>query len=391
MRDTIEKVGENKCCACYACVNTCPKMCISMVKESCGSLYPQIDKNECIQCGRCIDVCPALHEMPASEPKKVLAAYSKDLSVRRSSTSGGVATEIAKYIIKCGGAVYGAAMIGMEVRHIRVTSMNDIDKIQGSKYVHSHMYDTYKQVEADLKRNIPIVFIGTPCQIAGVSRYLDYVPDNLILIDILCHGVSSLDCFLSGIKLETRKSVSKVSFRDSSRYCLKGYEADGKCIFKTPYRASYWLNGFVEGYIFRENCYSCKYAGKNRCGDITIGDFWGLKNDYDVSKGVNIVAVNSDKGVKLWEKISDCFEFEERKIEEAIPYNHPLKEPAQKPANYDRFCAIYNDKGGEKALINAYPDKSFYIRMRRIISMNKTVYKIITALPVIGKKLKVYV
>lgn len=390
MRDTIEKIDKNKCCACFACVNTCPKMCISMVKESCGSLYPQIDKNKCIQCGKCIKVCPVLQEIPASEPQKVLAAYSRDLSVRGLSTSGGVATEVAKYTIRCGGVVYGAAMIGMEVRHIRVTSLNDIGKIQGSKYIHSHMYDIYKQVESDLKQNIPIVFIGTPCQIAGVSRYLNDIPDNLILIDILCHGVSSLDCFLCGINLETKKAVSSVSFRDGNKYCLEGYDNGGNCIFKTPYRASYWLNGFVEGYIFRENCYSCKYAGKNRCGDITIGDFWGLKNGYDISKGVNLVAINSEKGMEFWNKISNLFTFEERKLEEAIPYNHPLREPAHKPANYDRFCNIYNDKGGMKALIKAYPNKTLYIWLRRIVRKNKRLYRIVTEIPLVGNKLKDY-
>lgn len=390
MRDTIEKVGENQCCTCFACINTCPKLCISMVKKSNGSLYPQIDKNKCIQCGRCIEVCPALQELPADEPQKVFAAYSRNLSVRRSSTSGGVATEIAKYTIKCGGVVYGAAMIGMEVRHIRVNSVNEIGKIQGSKYVHSHLYDIYKKIESDLKRNIPIVFIGTPCQIAGVLCYLNYIPENLILVDILCHGVSSLDCFLNGIKLETRKAVSRVSFRDGNKYCLKGYDIRGECIFETPYRASYWLNGFVEGYIFRENCYSCKYVGVNRCGDITIGDFWGLKNDYDISKGVNFVAINSDKGVKFWEKISKLFTFEERKIEEAIPHNHPLREPAHKPVNYDRFCDIYNDKGGKKALIKAYPNKTLYIWLRRIVRKNKRLYRIVTELPLVGNKLKDY-
>lgn len=390
MVNTIEIIDNNKCCACFACTNTCPKMCISMVKKSSGSLYPQIDKNKCIQCGRCIKVCPALQEMPASEPQKVFAAYSRDLSVRGLSTSGGVATEIAKYTIKCGGVVYGAAMIGMEVRHIRVTLLKDIDKIQGSKYVHSHMYDIYKQVEYDLKKNIPIVFIGTPCQIAGVLCYLNYIPDNLILIDILCHGVSSLECFLCGINLETKKAVSSVSFRDGNKYCLKGYDNGGKYIFKTPYRASYWLNGFVEGYIFRENCYSCKYAGKNRCGDITIGDFWGLKNDYDISKGVNLVAINSDKGMELWEKISNSFIFEERKLEEAIPYNHPLRESAHKPVKYDRFCNIYNDKGGIKALIKAYPNKTLYIWLRRIVRKNKKLYRIMTEIPLVGNKLKDY-
>lgn len=388
MRDTIEKINKSKCCACFACVNVCPKMCISMTKGSNGALYPQINNNKCIQCGRCIEICPALHEIPACKPKKVFATYSSDLLVRGSSTSGGVATEIAKHTVKCGGVIYGAAMIGMEVRHIRVTSLDEIDKIQGSKYVHSHMYDTYKQIKSDLNKKFSIVFIGTPCQIAGILCYFHYRPENLILVDILCHGVSSLDCFLCGIKLETKKEVSSISFRNGNQYCLKGYDNGRNCIFKTPYRASYWLNGFVEGYIFRENCYSCKYASKDRYGDITIGDFWGLKNDYDINKGVNFVAINSDKGIQLWNKINKSLNFEERELEEAILHNHPLKEPAHKPVNYDKFCKIYNDSGGAKALIKAYPNKTLFIWLRRIVRKNKMLYRIVTEIPLLGKKLR---
>lgn len=152
MTDTIEIIGRNECSACFSCVNSCPMRCISMETGTDGSLYPLVDKNKCIQCGRCIEACPTLHELSKNEPIKVFAAYSKDLLIRKSSTSGGVTTEIVKYIVKNGGVAYGAAMIEMEVRHIRVDSVQDIGRIQGSKYVHSHMYDIYKQVESDVKK-----------------------------------------------------------------------------------------------------------------------------------------------------------------------------------------------------------------------------------------------
>lgn len=390
MKDSIEIVEKNKCCACFACVNACPKKCISMLKDGTGSLYPHIDHSACISCGRCTNVCAAINSVQANEPKAVYAAYSKEKTVRKASTSGGLATEIAKYIIGCGGVVYGAAMVDMEVKHIRVTSKEDIAKIQGSKYVHSHMHDIYKQLQTDVEQGTLVAFIGTPCQVAAVVCYLKSVPKNLYLIDILCHGVSSLDCFLQGIKLETKGDISSVSFRDGNKYCLKGYDANGKCVFETPYRASYWMNSFVEGSIFRENCYSCKYSGKKRCGDITLGDFWGLKNNYDVSQGVNFVAINTNAGEDLWNKISMYLNFEERSIEEAIPYNHPLRAPASKSKNYGKFQTLYQ-KNAARALTMAYLDKTFYIGIRRIIWKNKTVYKIVTSIPGVGKKFKVFV
>lgn len=390
MKNSIEIVEKTRCSACFSCVNACPQKCISMVKDSSGSLYPRIDHSACISCGRCIDVCAAINDIQANEPKAIYAAYSKEKAIRKASTSGGLATEIAKYIIRCGGVVYGAAMINMEVRHIRVTSIKDISKIQGSKYVHSHMHDVYKQLKNDVVQGALVAFIGTPCQVAAIVCYLKSIPKNLYLIDILCHGVSSLDCFLNGIKLETKDEISSVSFRDGNKYCLKGYNATGKCIFETPYRVSYWMNSFVEGLIFRENCYSCKYSDKKRCGDITLGDFWGLKNGYDIDQGVNFVSINTNAGQDLWNEISVYLNFEKRNIEEAIPYNHSLEKPANRPGNYYKF-KILSQKDGTKALTRAYPKKTVYIKMRRIIWQNKTVYKVVTSIPIIGKKFKVFI
>lgn len=390
MANTIAQIDKSKCCACFACINVCPKRCISMDKDDSGSLYPRINNSACVSCGKCVNVCVAMNNVTANEPKTVYAAYSKNVKVRKISTSGGVSTEIAQCIIYHGGVVYGAAMVDMEVKHIRVTTKEDIAKIQGSKYVHSHMYDIYKQLKTDVEQGALVAFIGTPCQVAAVVCYLKSVPKNLYLIDILCHGVSSLDCFLNGIKLETKEEISSVSFRDGNKYCLKGYDSNGKCVFETPYRASYWLNSFVEGSIFRENCYSCKYSGKKRCGDITLGDFWGLKNNYDVSQGVNFVAINTNAGKDLWNKISMYLNFEERNIEEAIPYNHPLRAPANKPKEYSKFQTLYQ-KDAVHALTRAYLDKTCYIGIRRIIWKNKTVYKIVTAIPGVGKKFKVFV
>lgn len=389
MVNTIAQVGKNKCCACFACVNVCPKKCIVMGKDSSGSLYPHINNSACVFCGKCADVCAAINSISTHEPKTVYAAYSKNRETRKASTSGGVATEIAKYVIRNGGVVYGAAMIGMEVKHIRITSVEEISKIQGSKYVHSHMYGIYRQLQEDVKCGIQVVFIGTPCQVAAITCYLKTIPQNLYLVDILCHGVSSLDCFLNGIKLETKDEISSVSFRDGNKYCLKGYDANGKCVFETPYRASYWMNSFVEGSIFRENCYSCKYSDKKRCGDITLGDFWGLKNGYDIDQGVNFVSINTNAGQDLWNEISVYLNFEKRNIEEAIPYNHSLEKPANRPGNYYKF-KILSQKDGTKALTRAYPKKTVYIKMRRIIWQNKTVYKVVTSIPIIGKKFKAF-
>lgn len=390
MNNTIAIVQKNQCCACFSCVNACPMNCITMEKSREGSLYPHINEGKCIKCGKCLSVCPAVNAVETNLPQFVYAAFSKNKDIRRLSTSGGFATLIAYKIIARGGVVYGAAFDEEEVQHIRVASYNDVQKIQGSKYVHSHLNNVYKQIALDMQHNFPIVFVGTPCQIAGLKQYFKTIPDNLILIDILCHGVTSLDCFKNGLQLETDKNASKITFRDNNRYCLRCCDENGKCIFSTPYRASYWYNGFVEGYLFRENCYSCKYAGKERMGDITIGDFWGLKNGYDIENGVNFVAVNTKKGATLWDLVNDDLKYQVRSFEEEITFNHSLSRPADKPKGYNRFKALYKLLGGKSAILLSFPLKTVFIMIRRLIRKHQKVYLLAINIPAIGNKISDY-
>lgn len=355
-----------------------------------GSLIPSVDAEKCLRCGKCLQVCPALYDLAGNEPISVYAAGSTNEQLRNHSSSGGIATEIAREVINAGGVVYGSATIGSEVRHIRVTSIASLDRLQGSKYVFSRLYDSFRQVKADVANGTLTLFIGVPCQIAGLVGYLPKIPDNLLLVDLLCHGAPSQDCLESGIKLETSRSVSSVVFRDDNRYCLKGFGANGATIFETPYRASYWLNGFVEGYVFRECCYSCKFAGRKRCGDITLGDFWGYKGNLDARSGVSFVSINSDKGVAVWNAIRVRLDYEQRVLDEEIPFNHSLTAPALKPKNYERYKRLYHKFGGAKALLAAYINKTVFIWLRRVIRSNRRVYRVVNSIPVIGKKLAEY-
>ena len=389
---TIESVRRADCCACFACASACPMGCISLRTDEFGSLYPHVDRETCVGCGRCVKACPAIRDVPRLEPISVYAACSKDSALRDASTSGGVATAIASAVVDGGGVVYGVEMEGLEACHVRIDQPSDITRIQGSKYVHSHVGSAYRLVKDDLASGRRIAFFGTPCQVAGLVGFLGDIPSHLLLVDILCHGVASHDCFMEGVRLEhpAISEVANVTFRDGNRYCLKGYDADGSVLFETPYRASWLLNGFVEGLYFRENCYSCKYANSMRCGDITLGDFWGLKSGFDVERGVNFVAINSDKGWACWEAIKNRLSYEERTLAEAIPFNHSLAKAADKPAGYNRFKAIYERRGGAAALLRAYPAKSTFIMIRRVLRRHRTLYRLATRMPVVGKKLREY-
>lgn len=383
---------EKKCCACFSCMNICPKNSISMKKEKNGAIYPKIDSEKCIGCHLCRKVCPIENKAETEKLKKVYATYSKNEEIHEKSNSGGLSYIIASEIIKEDGIVYGAVMNAAKVQHERISDPKDLYKIQGSKYVHSHMNQCVTQISSDLKLGKKVVFFGTPCQVAAVKNYIKN-RQNLLLVDILCHGVPTQDSLKSGIELETKEHIKSISFRDGKKYRFKLEDKNENSVI-VPYRMSYWLNGFVEGYIFRENCYSCKYAEVDRCGDITLGDFWGLDKDIqgfkERDKGINLVMINTENGQNMWNTIKNELNYMERTIQEAIPHNHPLSYPSAYPNRYDKFINIYCNHGGKKALMFAYPKKTIFIAIRRGLRHFPVLYNAMKKIPKIGNKIAEY-
>ena len=331
---------KEKCTGCFACHNICPKNAINMVEDEFGYIYPIIDDKKCINCNLCKKVCPSLNPIKAIYPQKCYAMYAKDKKIRDESTSGGAATIFSTYIIKNGGVVYGATYSKGIINHLRIDNLRDLTKLKGSKYVHSYILDTYKEAKKDLTNNKKVLFIGTPCQIAGLKRYLMKDYDNLYLIDIICHGVPSQKY----LKDEIGGNNEKISFRSKEGYVLKLYR-DSKLIKSERIDKSPYYSSFMDGMIFRENCYNCFYAKPERISDITIGDFWGLGKDsklYDYdNSGVSVILPITDKGVNLFEECCDKMIYEERKIEEAINGNTQLRHAIIKPKNYYKFQKIY--------------------------------------------------
>ena len=385
------KISE-QCTGCSACASLCPVQSISLKTNEYGELFPVVDQKKCVNCGMCVEVCPTNFPVRGEKPKCVYAAYSDNLEIYKRSTSGGISMEIAKKILSDGGVVYGTGMDGLRANIIRVDSENQLPCIQGSKYVQSHMNDTMRQMKIDLEDGKKVAFFGVPCQVAGVRKFFKKNIDGLYLIDILCHGAPSQDCLIQGISLETEKTIVDVKFRENTKYCLQLTSSSGN-IIDVPYRRSYWFNGFVEGYIMREACYSCDYAKIDRVGDISLGDFWGLNQEKTTLKypyGINLVLVNTPAGKKLWELIQKKVVFEEHELEEAIPYNHSLEHPLIKPKEYNIFRKMYAEFGGAYAIKNAFEKKTKYIQIRRWLAKHKTMSAIVIKIPKFGNKLKDY-
>ena len=212
--------GKDKCTGCFACYNICPKNAIEMKEDEFGYIYPEIIKSKCINCGLCKKTCPVLNNVDKIEPIKCFAMYAKNENIRENSTSGGVATQLSKTIIKDNGIVYGAAFTDeCNVSHTRIDNIDDLSKIQGSKYVHSYINQTYKNIKKDLISNKKVLFIGTPCQVTNIKRFLIKEYNNLYTIDIICHGVPSQK-FLKEevIRINRSLKIDRVNFRKENNY-----------------------------------------------------------------------------------------------------------------------------------------------------------------------------
>lgn len=337
---------KDDCCACGACLNICPKDAISMVSDENGFPYPQIDNDICIECGMCIKTCAYQN---LTESNTTIAAYvaaSKNKQQIKDSASGGIFAAIATYILEQNGIVYGAALTRESqkfiIKHIGIRDKSDLKKLQGSKYVQSDIGLVFREIKNHLQEGIKVLFSGTPCQCAGLKGFLKKDYQNLILIDIICHGVPSQQLFNDYIDTVFKKfsNPQNFIFRDKSygwEHCAKIY-ADDKCQ-TIPARTTSYFTLFLDSIIHRDNCYSCKYACKNRPGDLTLGDYWGIQEQhpellgrgtYLLQDGISCIIVNSEKGKNTLDRISDFIYFDKSDYNKIAKKNSQLIHSSQK-------------------------------------------------------------
>lgn len=362
---------KKKCCGCGACMNACPKNAIYMKPDKEGFLYPSIDYDKCVECGLCKKVCNYQEVNYLHEPISAYAAVNKDEEQLTKSASGGVFSAIATQFLKNGGIVYGATMDFndgcADPHYIGITTIDELYKLQGSKYVQCAIGDCYKKAKIHLDNGEKVLFSGIPCQVAGLYGYLRKDYDNLWTIDIICHGVPNAQFFNDYIHNEVKKkkaqSVIGYAFRDKKKgWGLNGridfkYQSGKEKSFYTLARFSSYYTFFLNGDIYRENCYSCPYAKKERVGDITIGDYWGIrkehaelldKKEYDELKGISCVLVNSDKGKNLCDYMGKGLCLDKSTYEKISSGNGQLKKPSDESKLRDYILNMYVTYGYEK-------------------------------------------
>lgn len=377
MDDYVFK-NKKDCCGCGACINICPKNAISMCEDEYGFTYPKIKKEKCINCGLCKKVCTFRAKRDNNENINNYVAFSENDEIVLKSASGGIFAEIAKDIILNGGIVYGCSMEMVDnklhAQHIRVDSMEQLNKLQGSKYVQSDCSSVYKFVREDLKNNRLVLFSGTPCQVNSLKSFLqgkNY--DNLYLIDIICHGVPSIKMFQDYIAEYEKKNECKVkefAFRDKTYgwglFFKIIYEKKSKIIEKTiPCFESSFYQLFLDSAIYRENCYECPFANSNRVGDLTIGDYWGIKEEHpeltiDVKRGVSCVIVNNKHGEYLVDKFGNEIKKYKSEFEKISKHNHQLKSPSCLKKERDKILNLYKESGFKE--VDRYYKRTRFIK-----------------------------
>lgn len=349
---------KSKCTGCYACYNICPKKAISMKEDSNGFVYPSIDDEKCINCGLCKRRCPMLNNLELKYPIACYAFQRDEKEKLSESTSGGAAAVLSEFILNNKGRVYGVKYDKNNgFIFTGVSDLEDLKAIKGSKYVHSYIKDIYTKIKQNLDKNILILFIGTPCQVAGLKKFLGKEYKNLYLVDIICHGVPSQKYLFA--ELENNgvniKNITKVTFRGDDGFKLKAYNND-EIVYEKDMEDSFYFKGFMDSFFYRENCYSCKFAGINRISDLTIGDFWGLGSDSSLyskrEKGVSVLLPVTDKGKMLIKQAFDNKSLEERTIDEAQNGNAQLKESVKMDKKYFKFKKDFERYGFEKSYKN---------------------------------------
>ncbi len=365
----IEICEKKKCTGCSACMNACNNNAITMQEDSCGFIYPQIDKTKCVDCGLCAKICPANSSLVLNYPQKCYAAVLEDKNDLKNSSSGGAATAFARNIIKQGGVVYGCCGDDITVvSHIRIDNINDVDRLRGSKYVQSNINFVLRSVLDDLKNDRRVLFIGTPCQIAGLKSFLHKDYENLIAVDLVCHGVPSQKMLNDNIASYTSNTKNiQLSFRKkiNSKIEYGWYLNDnnGVNIEKQWYNDSYML-GFISCLTFRYNCCFCRYANSSRISDITLSDFWCIGSDsrMKIGDGVSSCLVNTEKGNLFFDTLKTELKFVERDVVESINGNGQLQRPSSMSPNYFLFQELYPKIGFEMAVkksLRGYKIKMF--------------------------------
>ena len=353
----IKVQQKEKCSGCHACAEICPKKCIQMVSDDEGFWYPKVDATQCTNCGLCEKSCPIItpNTQVSDECIAAYAAIYQEESIRLKSSSGGVFSALATYVLEQGGVVFGAGFDeDFNIVHKFVERVEDLDTLRGSKYVQSRIGNSYRQAEDFLRAGRLVLFSGTPCQVEGLLSYLRKPYDNLITQDLICHGVPSPMVWQK--YMEYRQRIANGAKPQSIAFRAKkaGWKRFSLSILfdnNTEYSATLdkdpMMQVFLKNLCLRPSCYDCAFKNKVRISDITLADFWGIQNvlpDMDDDKGTSLVIIQSEKGKEIFQKIEGSISVVTVDPNVAISYNSAMIKSVPLPKKRDAFLKEIESK-----------------------------------------------
>lgn len=377
----VSAICKSKLCSgCGACVNICPVECIRFEEDEYGQKKSVIDETHCIKCNMCKKTCPAnrkKEEIFFRSPQLVYAGWRKEVSERRTSSSGGVAAVLAEYMIQNGGIAYGVVQTQENITYHRADTVEVIRRFRGSKYVQADSAEIYRQIEQDICDKKRVLVFGTPCLIAGLISYIDRKSlkdyrEYLITVDLLCHGNTPQRYLKEHVSEICRKKAitfDEITFRsnvpgENYRFILK---ENSETVYSQRAESDFYFYGFLSSVTVRESCVNCTYKRAERCGDITLGDFLGLGEEIPFSAdrtGIHpsLILVNSDAGRRMIEDIEGELQLFPRTLEEAVKGGPSLREEDKNrdsgwQKRRKKFKAAYPSLGFEKAAKKSIGDQ----------------------------------
>lgn len=417
----IRITDKKNCCGCSACVQRCPKQCIRLEEDTEGFLYPQVDEETCIKCGLCEKVCPILNQADKLSVLEVLAVKNPNDEERMNSSSGGVFLPLAREVINQGGVVFGAVYDeSWEVHHVYAEKIEDVYPMMGSKYLQSKIGNSFKDAERFLKQGREVLFVGSPCQIAGLRTYLrNKQYSNLLAVDFLCHGVPSPGVWRRYLaetyggydakeqsrlqatagknsvllsSLNATSPIGDIKFRDKRESGWKKFrfvvrqksasKADQNTVLSSDiHYDNPFMRGFLSDIYLRPSCYACKCKNGVNHSDMTIADFWGINQiapEFDDDKGVGLVLLNTKKGEEYFSRLP--MDMMPSNLEKAHYYNGGFNEHTKAHPKRDQFFFLIENGKSIKAAVDICLRLPFKQRVVRVVK--KIVKKIVkTILP----------
>lgn len=378
----LDSGDKNQCCGCMACSQICSVSVIEMKQDEKGFFYPVLDKEKCVNCGRCRKVCPMEENFvgQTAEPD-IYAVKNKKEEVLKNSSSGGMFSVLAEWVLAQNGVVYGVAFDeSFTVRHMRATGKEQVLAFRGSKYVESDISEVYRSLENDLKNSLTVLLTGTPCQISAVTKYLTQRrtdTEKLYTCDNICHGVPSRKVWSDYLDILKKKYIAaddeityihmrskKVSWKVKTLDIRLGSGNIDEKVNELSFNKLYETL-----LLHRTSCFNCKYTSYMRLADFSVGDFWNAESSqlaFDIEGGVNTVLVNTEKGRTLFETLRPFMEVEN--ISKEAAWQAHLEYSSKKPSKYEEFWKEYNEASDKEIVICRYMKGSLLTRIIRKMS-----------------------